>query len=48
MEANPIDLINRDTISTVGLIMSRSLPSLEPSSSIRVFRHAVSLDEVCV
>jgi hypothetical protein len=39
-------IINRDTVSSVGLVMSRSLPFVEVNTTIRVFRQALSLDEV--
>lgn len=39
-------MINRDTVSSVGLVMSRSLPFVEVNTTIRVFRQALSLDEV--
>lgn len=39
-------MINRDTVSSVGLVMSRSLPFVEVNTTIRVFRQALALDEV--
>jgi hypothetical protein len=39
-------MINRDTVASVGLIMSRSLPFVEVNTTIRVFRQALALDEV--
>jgi len=40
-------MINRDTIMSVGVVMSRSLPFVDVNTTIRVFRQALSLDEVC-
>lgn len=42
-----IRLINRDTVASVGALVSRSLPFVNVNTTIRVFRHALSLDEVC-
>jgi len=39
-------MINRDTIMSVGIVMSRSLPFVDVNTTIRVFRQALSLDEV--
>jgi hypothetical protein len=39
-------MIDRDTVASVGVIMSRSLPFVEVNTTIRVFRQALSLDEV--
>lgn len=39
-------LIDRDTVASVGVIMSRSLPFVDVNTTIRVFRQALSLDEV--
>jgi hypothetical protein len=39
-------MIDRDTVARVGVIMSRSLPFVEVNTTIRVFRQALSLDEV--
>jgi hypothetical protein len=36
----------RDTVSSVGVVMSRALPFTNSNSAIRMFRHALSLDEV--
>jgi hypothetical protein len=49
MEVNPIYLINRDTVASIGLVVPQSLPlvSVEANTTIRVFRQALSLDEVC-
>lgn len=38
----------RDTVASVGLIMGRTLPFVNSNTSIKTFRHALSLDEVCV
>lgn len=35
-----------DTVASVGVIASRTLPFTNSNSSIRVFRHALALDEV--
>ena len=35
-----------DTVSSVGVVSGRSLPFSNMNSGIRVFRHALSLDEV--
>src|SRR6267142_3856120 len=45
MEADPIDLINRDCVPSAGFIISRSLPVV--GANARVFGQALSLDEVC-
>jgi len=45
MEADQINLINRDSVSSVGSVISRSLPVV--GANTRVFRQALSLDEVC-
>jgi len=34
-------------VASVGLLTSRSLPFVTANSAIKVFRHALSLDEVC-
>jgi uncharacterized protein (DUF2235 family) len=39
-------LIDRDTVASVGVIMGRSLPFVDVNTTIRVFRQALSLDEV--
>jgi hypothetical protein len=39
-------MINRETIMSVGVVMGRSLPFVNVNTTIRVFRHALSLDEV--
>jgi hypothetical protein len=46
---NPINLIDRDTLTTVGLVVPLSLPPacVEVNTTTRVFRQALSLDEVC-
>ena len=36
----------RDTVASVGLIYGRNLPFTAANSAVRVFRHALSLDEV--
>ena len=36
----------RDTISSVGFLVSRTLPFTNSNSAIKTFRHALSLDEV--
>lgn len=38
--------IGRDTVASVGVIMGRTLPFTNSNSSIKTFRHALSLDEV--
>ena len=43
-------MINRDTVASVGLkglVLGTSLPFVEVNTTIRVFRQALSLDEVC-
>lgn len=37
---------SRDTVAAVGVLMIRTLPFTNFNSSIKVFRHALSLDEV--
>ena len=44
---NLIKSINRDTVASVGIILSKSLPFVTTNTAIRVFRQAISLDEVC-
>jgi Uncharacterized alpha/beta hydrolase domain (DUF2235) len=39
-------LIDRDTVGSVGVIMGRPLPFVDVNTTIRVFRQALSLDEV--
>ena len=39
-------LFFRDTVASVGIITTRSLPFVSSNSAIRIFRHALSLDEV--
>jgi uncharacterized protein (DUF2235 family) len=39
--------IDRDTVASVGVIMGRSLPFVDVNTTIRVFRQALALDEVC-
>jgi len=39
-------MIHRDTVASVGVIMGRSLPFVDVNTTIRVFRQALSLDEV--
>ena len=39
-------LIDRDTVASVGVIMGRSLPFADVNTTIKVFRQALSLDEV--
>jgi hypothetical protein len=34
-----------DTVASVGVVMSKSLPFVSGNTTIRVFRHAISLDE---
>ena len=36
----------RDTVASVGVITGRSLPFTNTNSSVKTFRHALSLDEV--
>jgi hypothetical protein len=43
-QADVIDY--RDTVASVGLLRSQTLPFVDANSSIRVFRQALSLDEV--
>lgn len=38
--------MGRDTVASVGVIMGRTLPFTNSNSSIKTFRHALSLDEV--
>ena len=40
-------LYNRDTVASVGLLMSKTLPFTTTNTTIKTFRHALSLDEVC-
>lgn len=41
-----IDVFDRrDTVGSIGMIIPRTLPFVDTNNSIRVFRHAVSLDE---
>jgi len=40
-------LVHRDTVASVGLVIGRSLPFVDSNSAIRVFRQGLSLDEVC-
>src|SRR6266403_2382751 len=40
-------LIHRDTVASVGVVMGRSLPFVDNNSAIKVFRQGLSLDEVC-
>ena len=35
----------RDTVSSLGVIGGRSLPVTTASTNVRIFRHALSLDE---
>ena len=37
-------LINRDTVASMGFVLDRFIPLV--NTDIRVFRHALSLDEV--
>ena len=46
IQANPF-LSDRDTVASVGIVMGRGLPFVGSNTTIRVFRHALSLDEVC-
>jgi len=39
-------LIYRDTVPSVGLLWSQTLPFVDANASILVFRQALSLDEV--
>ena len=36
----------RDTVASVGLLMARNLPFTTANTTIKTFRHALSLDEV--
>jgi len=38
--------MGRDTVASVGVIMGRTLPFTNSNTSIKTFRHALSLDEV--
>ena len=38
----------RDTVASVGLIRHKTLPFATSNDNIRVFRHALALDEVCL
>jgi len=40
-------LIYRDTVASVGVIMGKTLPFVDVNTTIRVFRQALALDEVC-
>ncbi len=40
-------LIRRDTVASVGVVMGRSLPFVDRNATIKVFRQGLSLDEVC-
>jgi uncharacterized protein (DUF2235 family) len=37
----------RDTVASVGILNRRTLPFVGGNNTIKVFRHALSLDEVC-
>ncbi len=39
--------VNRETVSSVGVIMGRTLPFVTGNTTIKTFRHALALDEVC-
>ena len=39
-------LSDRDTVASVGFLVSRSLPFVTVNTTIKVFRHALALDEV--
>ncbi len=39
--------LNRETVSSVGVIMGRTLPFVTGNTTIKTFRHALALDEVC-
>ena len=41
------DDVRRETVASVGVIMGRSLPFTTSNTTIKTFRHALSLDEVC-
>lgn len=36
----------RDTVQSTGVLVNRMLPFTEANDAIKVFRHALSLDEV--
>ncbi|KAI0295035.1 hypothetical protein BC826DRAFT_968627 [Russula brevipes] len=38
---------NRDMVASMGIIGSRALPFIDVNENIRVFRHAIALDEHC-
>ncbi|KAI0287716.1 hypothetical protein BC826DRAFT_1178252 [Russula brevipes] len=38
---------NRDMVASMGIIGSRALPFIDVNENIRVFRHALALDEHC-
>lgn len=38
----------RDTVASVGILSRRTLPFVGANNMIKVFRQALSLDEVCV
>ncbi len=40
-------LVHRDTVGSVGVVMGKSLPFVDENTTVRVFRHGLSLDEVC-
>jgi uncharacterized protein (DUF2235 family) len=37
-----------DTVASVGVMIERTLPFTDSNSSIKTFRHALSLDEVSI
>lgn len=39
-------IYNRDTVGSIGVLRSKTLPFTNSNSSIKTFRHALSLDEV--
>ena len=41
-----VDIRFRDTVSSVGVLVSRHFPWIIYNSNIKTFRHALSLDEV--
>jgi len=40
-------MCRRDTVGSVGILNRRTLPFVGANNTIRVFRQALSLDEVC-
>lgn len=45
-DIDTLQMRNRDTVASVGVVMNRTLPFVSSNTAIKTFRHAVSLDEV--